>query len=60
MDLSCIRATSSSVDLYRNGGLIATVPNNRFYTDPPTAAAMTAISRNYARRAQVTALTKLL
>jgi hypothetical protein len=35
VDLSWAGATSSSVDIYSNGGLIVTVPNNGFYTDHP-------------------------
>ena len=33
VDLSWSGATSSNVDIYRNGVLITTVPNNGFYTD---------------------------
>jgi len=33
VDLSSTGATSSSVDVYRNGVLVATVPNSGFYTD---------------------------
>jgi serine protease len=35
VDLSWIGATSSSVDIYRNGVVIVNVPNNGFYTDQP-------------------------
>ena len=35
VDLSWTGATSSSVDIYRDGLLIVTVPNNGFYTDQP-------------------------
>ena len=35
VDLSWTGATSSSIDVYRNGVLIVTVPNNNFYTDHP-------------------------
>jgi len=35
VDLSWTGATSSSIDVYRNGMLIVTVPNNGFYTDAP-------------------------
>ena len=35
VDLSWTGATSSSIDVYRNGLLVATVPNNRLYTDHP-------------------------
>jgi hypothetical protein len=35
VDLSWAGATSSSIDVYRNGVLIVTVPNNGFYTDHP-------------------------
>jgi hypothetical protein len=35
VDLSWTGANSSSVDVYRNGLLIVTVPNNGFYTDHP-------------------------
>src|SRR5438552_2608919 len=35
VDLSWTGATSSSIDVYRNGMLVATVPNNRLYTDHP-------------------------
>jgi len=33
VDLSWTGATSSSIDVYRNGLLIVTVHNNGFYTD---------------------------
>jgi hypothetical protein len=33
VDLSSTGATSSSIDVYRNGVLVATVPNSGFYTD---------------------------
>jgi Concanavalin A-like lectin/glucanases superfamily len=33
VDLSWTGATSSRIDIYRNGVLIVTVPNNGFYTD---------------------------
>ena len=59
MDLSWTGATSSSIDIYGNGVLIVTVPNNGFYTDAPMAAAMLPIAIRYARWAQVTALIKL-
>jgi serine protease len=32
VDLSSTGATSSSIDVYRNGVLVATVPNSGFYT----------------------------
>jgi len=35
VDLSWSGATSSSIDVYRNGVLAATVPNSGFYTDHP-------------------------
>ena len=35
VDLSWVGATSSSIDVYRNGVLMVTVPNNGFYTDHP-------------------------
>jgi len=35
VDLSWAGATSSSIDVYRNGVLIVTVPNNGLYTDHP-------------------------
>jgi len=35
VDLSWTGATSSSIDVYRNGVLAATVPNNGLYTDHP-------------------------
>src|SRR5205809_938610 len=35
VDLSWRGATSSSIDVYRNGVLAATVPNNGLYTDHP-------------------------
>jgi serine protease len=35
VDLSWTGATSSSIDIYGNGVLIVTVPNNGFYTDAP-------------------------
>jgi len=35
VDLSWTGATSSSIDIYRNGVLRVTVPNNGFYTDHP-------------------------
>ena len=35
VDLSWTGATSSGIDIYRNGVLIVTVPNNGFYTDAP-------------------------
>ena len=35
MDLSCSRATSSSVDLHRNGVVDRNRPEQRFYTDHP-------------------------
>jgi hypothetical protein len=35
VDLSWRGATSSNVDIYRNGGLIVTTLNDGFYTDPP-------------------------
>jgi Concanavalin A-like lectin/glucanases superfamily len=35
VDLSWTGATSSRIDIYRNGVLIVTVPNNGFYTDAP-------------------------
>jgi len=35
VDLSWTGATSSSIDVYRNGLLVATVPNTRLYTDHP-------------------------
>ena len=35
VDLSWTGATSSSIDVYRNGVLIVTVPNNGFYTAQP-------------------------
>ena len=34
VDLSWTGATSSNVDVYRNGGLIVTTANDGFYTDP--------------------------
>jgi hypothetical protein len=34
VDLSWSGATSANVDVYRNGGLIATTTNDGFYTDP--------------------------
>jgi len=33
VDLSWIGATSTNIDIYRDGTLIATVPNNGTYTD---------------------------
>ena len=33
MDLSWTKATSSSIDAYRIGLLIVTIPNTGFYTD---------------------------
>jgi len=33
VDLSWSGAASASIDVYRNGVLIATTPNDRFYTD---------------------------
>jgi len=33
VDLSWSGATGSNVDIYRNGVLIATTPNDGFYTD---------------------------
>jgi hypothetical protein len=37
VDLAWSGATSSNVDIYRNGTLIVTVPNNPgFYTDSPS------------------------
>jgi serine protease len=33
VDLSWTGATSSNIDIYRNGVLITTVPNTGFYTD---------------------------
>jgi hypothetical protein len=35
VELSWTGATSSSIDVYRNGVVIVTVPNNDFYTDSP-------------------------
>jgi hypothetical protein len=35
VDLSWTGATSNSIDVYRNGVLMVTVPNNGFYTDHP-------------------------
>jgi serine protease len=35
VDLSWTGATSSNVDVYRNGVLIVTTLNDRFYTDSP-------------------------
>jgi Concanavalin A-like lectin/glucanases superfamily/Domain of unknown function (DUF2341) len=35
VDLSWAGAISSSIDVYRNGMLLLTVPNNGFYTDHP-------------------------
>jgi serine protease len=35
VDLSWTGAISSSIDVYRNGVLIVTIPNNGFYTDHP-------------------------
>jgi serine protease len=35
VDLSWSGATSSSVDIYRNGALIANTTNEGFYTDSP-------------------------
>ena len=35
VDLSWSGATSSNIDVYRNGGFIVTVPNTGFYTDRP-------------------------
>jgi hypothetical protein len=35
VDLSWTGATSSNIDVYRNGMLTVTVPNNGFYTDHP-------------------------
>src|SRR5262249_15115360 len=35
VDLSWTAASSSGIDIYRNGVLIVTVPNNNFYTDHP-------------------------
>jgi hypothetical protein len=35
VNLSWAGATSNSIDVYRNGMLIVTVPNNGFYTDHP-------------------------
>ncbi|MGB9475362.1 MAG: hypothetical protein WCE87_09870, partial [Candidatus Udaeobacter sp.] len=35
VDLSWAGAISSSIDVYRNGVLSVTVPNNGFYTDHP-------------------------
>ena len=34
VDLSWSGATSSNVDIYRNGALIVTTLNDGFYTDP--------------------------
>ena len=33
MDLSWSEASSPNIDTYRNGVVVATVPNNGFYTD---------------------------
>ena len=35
MDLSWSGATGSSVDIYRNGMVVATTGNDGFYTDSP-------------------------
>jgi hypothetical protein len=35
VDLAWSGATSSNVDIYRNGTRIGTVPNSRAYTDSP-------------------------
>jgi serine protease len=35
VDLSWTGATSSNVDIYRNGGLIVTTLNDGFYIDSP-------------------------
>ena len=35
VDLSWSGANSNTIDVYRNGVLVATVPNNGFYTDHP-------------------------
>jgi len=35
VDLSWTRATSSNVDVYRNGVVVATTPNDGLYTDSP-------------------------
>ena len=35
MDLSWSGASSPNIDIYRNGVVVATVPNNGFYTDQP-------------------------
>jgi hypothetical protein len=35
VDLSWAGAISSSIDVYRNGVLLLTVPNSGFYTDHP-------------------------
>ena len=40
MDLSWRGATSSNVDIYRNGVLIVTTLNDGFYTDSPVVVAM--------------------
>jgi serine protease len=59
VDLSWTGATSSSIDIYGNGVLILTVPNNGFYTDAPNGRGHATYAIRYARRAQVTALIKL-
>jgi hypothetical protein len=41
VDLSWTGATSSSIDVYRNGVLLVTVPNNGFYTDQPNGHGQT-------------------
>jgi hypothetical protein len=54
------RATSNSIDIYRNNVLIVRVPNNRCYADHPNCRGHATYIYKYARRAQVTALIKLL
>src|SRR5438874_2559077 len=49
VDLSWTGATSSSIDVYRNGVLAATVPNNGLYTDHPNGRGLVSILTPLAR-----------
>ncbi len=60
MDLSWTGATSNSIDIYRNNVLIVRVPNNGCYADHPNCRGHATYIYKYARRAQITALIKLL
>ena len=51
VDLALSGATSSNVDIYRNGTCIITVPNNGGYTDSPVGRATPRTRTKYAMQA---------